>query len=81
MRTCCGCAQRHPQRELVPLHLDADGVLAVGRALSVQVHPTLEQARAGFADEEQCVGWRDQFHVGDVTHAFRGYVMATTNVW
>jgi len=27
-------------------------VLAAGRALSVQVHPTLEQARAGFADEE-----------------------------
>ncbi|MFJ6214613.1 mannose-6-phosphate isomerase, class I [Streptomyces sp. NPDC092296] len=27
-------------------------VLAAGHALSVQVHPTLEQAQAGFADEE-----------------------------
>ena len=32
MRTCCGCARRHPQRELVPLHAAADGSLAVGRA-------------------------------------------------
>ena len=31
MRTCCGCATRRPQHELVPLHAAA-GVLAVGRA-------------------------------------------------
>ena len=49
-----------PARELGPSALARFGpqlpylfkVLAVGRALSVQVHPTLEQARAGFADEE-----------------------------
>ena len=32
MRTCCGCATRRPQHELVPLHAAADGALAVGRA-------------------------------------------------
>ena len=32
MRTCCGCATRRPQHELVPLHAAATGVLAVGRA-------------------------------------------------
>jgi uncharacterized protein len=32
MRTCCGCATRRPQHELVPLHADASGGLAVGRA-------------------------------------------------
>jgi uncharacterized protein len=32
MRTCCGCATRRPQHELVPLHADANGRLAVGRA-------------------------------------------------
>ena len=31
MRSCCGCARRRPQHELVPLHVDA-GALAVGRA-------------------------------------------------
>ena len=49
-----------PEHELGKAVLDRFGpqlpflfkVLAVGKALSVQVHPTLEQARAGFADEE-----------------------------
>ena len=49
-----------PVGELGPAVLERFGprlpflfkVLAVGQALSVQVHPTLEQARAGFADEE-----------------------------
>jgi mannose-6-phosphate isomerase len=49
-----------PKGELGAAALDRFGprlpflfkVLAVGQALSVQVHPTLEQARAGFADEE-----------------------------
>jgi mannose-6-phosphate isomerase len=49
-----------PERELGAAALARFGpqlpylfkVLAVGKALSVQVHPTLEQARAGFADEE-----------------------------
>jgi uncharacterized protein len=29
---CCGCASKRPQHELVPLHADAAGALAVGRA-------------------------------------------------
>ena len=49
-----------PVGELGPAVLERFGarlpflfkVLAVGQALSVQVHPTLAQARAGFADEE-----------------------------
>jgi len=32
VRTCCGCATRRPQHELVPLHAGAAGMLAVGRA-------------------------------------------------
>lgn len=32
MRSCCGCARRRPQHELVPLHVADGGVLAVGRA-------------------------------------------------
>ena len=32
IRTCCGCGARRPQHELVPLHVDAGGTLAVGRA-------------------------------------------------
>jgi predicted RNA-binding protein YlxR (DUF448 family) len=32
MRTSCGCATRRPQHELVRLHVDEHGALAVGPA-------------------------------------------------
>jgi predicted RNA-binding protein YlxR (DUF448 family) len=32
IRTCCGCAAKRPQHELVPLHADVSCTLVVGRA-------------------------------------------------